>query len=227
MSTDEQRSGDEWLGLQGAARLLKMPRATIERWARQELFPVRKSESGLEVERAALEAWALKSGMTLGVVPPAPIIEDDLLAASLERGGYASGVAAKSSSEAIEAALGSLDVDAETRGELLDDALERERLMSTGVGRGVAVPHTPKPVGRVREPIVSALFLAEPIDWAALDGKPVHSVFLVVSPDAPRHLDLLSRAAHALRQPGFVDFLREKPPRSTLIERLRAIHASR
>ena len=220
-------SEEQWLTVKEAGRLLKMPRVTIERWARQGLLPSRTGASGPEFNRVALERWAVQSGMSLGILPSSSKVDEDLLASSLERGAHTTDARAATASEAIEVALSALDLATQTRDELLIDVLERERMMTTGVGHGVALPHTRKPAGRVREPLVSALFLSESLDWAALDGKPVHTVFLVISPDAPRHLDLLSRAAHALRHPGFLDFLREPPDRAALIERLRAIHASR
>ncbi len=46
-------------------------------------------------------------------------------------------------------------------------------------------------------------FLAQPIDFASLDGKPVHTLFTIVTPSIRSHLQLLSRLAHALRTPAF------------------------
>ena len=48
-------------------------------------------------------------------------------------------------------------------------------------------------------------FLAQPVDFAAVDGLPVHTLFTIVTPTIKAHLHLLSRLAFALRQPGFSD----------------------
>jgi len=58
--------------------------------------------------------------------------------------------------------------------------LERERVMSTGVGGGVALPHAQSPA--VKEFAVAFARPREPIDFEALDGEPVEVVFLVVGP---------------------------------------------
>ena len=46
------------------------------------------------------------------------------------------------------------------------------------------------------------------IDWGALDGQPVHAVFLLVNPSPAAHLKVLSRLAFVLRAPGFAALLR-------------------
>jgi nitrogen PTS system EIIA component len=58
--------------------------------------------------------------------------------------------------------------------------LDREELGSTGIGRGIAIPHVKTRV--VTEPIVAYVHLGTAIDYGATDGQPVHSMFFVVSP---------------------------------------------
>jgi nitrogen PTS system EIIA component len=85
---------------------------------------------------------------------------------------------------------------------------ERERLGSTGFGGGVAIPHG-KIDGLDR---VVGIFakLAQPIDFAAIDGAPVDLVFLLLSPpDAGvEHLKALARVSRRLRDRAFVAKLR-------------------
>ncbi len=59
--------------------------------------------------------------------------------------------------------------------------LDRERVMSTGVGGGVALPHAQS--SAVKEFVVAIARLSEPIDFEALDGKPVRLIFLAVGPE--------------------------------------------
>ncbi|MBA2935484.1 PTS sugar transporter subunit IIA [Sphingomonas sp. CGMCC 1.13654] len=85
---------------------------------------------------------------------------------------------------------------------------ERERLGSTGFGGGVAIPH-----GKIeRLPHVVGLFakLAQPVEFAAIDGLPVDLVFLLLSPpDAGvDHLKALARVSRRLRDRAFVAKLR-------------------
>lgn len=83
--------------------------------------------------------------------------------------------------------------------EVFEGLMERERLGSTGVGRGVAIPHTRvKGLGHM-----TGLFarLDEPIDFEALDGDPVDVVFMLLAPidSGTEHLQTLARVARFLR----------------------------
>lgn len=81
---------------------------------------------------------------------------------------------------------------------LLGDLTDRERLGSTGIGRGVAIPHAKADV-----PSVTGAFfqLAKPVDFDAIDDLPVDLMFLLIAPrgDDAGHLKALSRVARALR----------------------------
>lgn len=85
--------------------------------------------------------------------------------------------------------------------EIFETLLQRERLGSTGVGNGIAIPHGKLPkIGRL-----FGLFarLERPIDFDALDSEPVDLVFLLLAPEAAGadHLKALARVARVLRDP--------------------------
>ncbi len=85
--------------------------------------------------------------------------------------------------------------------EVFDTLLQRERLGSTGVGAGIAIPHGKLP----KFDRLFGLFarLDRPIDFDALDGEPVDLVFLLLAPETAGadHLKALARVARALRDP--------------------------
>lgn len=92
--------------------------------------------------------------------------------------------------------------------DIFDTLLQRERLGSTGVGNGIAIPH-----GKL--PGLTKLFglfarLEKPIDFESLDGEPVDLVFLLLAPEAAGadHLKALARVARMLRDPEIVAKLR-------------------
>src|SRR5438034_985186 len=63
----------------------------------------------------------------------------------------------------------------------------REALQSTGVGDGIAIPHVRNPIVlHVSRPMITLCFLERPIDFGALDGKPVHVLFSLISPTVRR-----------------------------------------
>jgi nitrogen PTS system EIIA component len=71
--------------------------------------------------------------------------------------------------------------------------IERESLMSTGIGLGVAIPHAK--LGSIDDFFVSLAVLKTPVEWDALDHKPVKTVFLIGGPDGSQgaYLQLLSQ----------------------------------
>lgn len=89
-----------------------------------------------------------------------------------------------------------------------DTLLQRERLGSTGIGEGIAIPHgKPAKLGRL-----VGLFarLERPVDFEALDGQPVDVIFLLLAPESAGadHLKALARVARVLREPGMLDKIR-------------------
>jgi mannitol/fructose-specific phosphotransferase system IIA component (Ntr-type) len=114
------------------------------------------------------------------------------------------------------------------RGALTDPAdavtrlLERERTMSTGMGGGVAVPHAKSP--HLRDMVVSLGQVPEGVDFKAIDGRPVHLVFLLIGPpDSTRqHVDLLARIAYLVKSPGMVDALKQATSSEQVLAAIRA-----
>ena len=89
------------------------------------------------------------------------------------------------------------------RGTVVDSLMAREKLGSTGLGQGVAIPH-----GRIkglREAQGAFVSLKQPIAFDAPDGKPVAQVFVLLVPEnaTEQHLQLLSELAHMFSERSF------------------------
>jgi PTS system nitrogen regulatory IIA component len=86
--------------------------------------------------------------------------------------------------------------------------LQRERLGSTGLGRGIAIPH----IKLKALPSIVTLFArtVKPIDFESQDGEPVDLVFLLLAPDhaGGDHLKALARISRLVRDPGTIESLR-------------------
>ena len=111
--------------------------------------------------------------------------------------------------------------------DILDTLLQRERLGSTGVGRGIAIPHGRLPA---LKSIVSVFArLDEPIDFEALDNEPVDLIFLLLAPEhaGADHLKALARISRLLREPSTIERLRASRDRAALYSVLTepAVHA--
>jgi nitrogen PTS system EIIA component len=130
------------------------------------------------------------------------------------------GVHATSKKRLLETLAALLNDDGHAEREIYDSLCARERLGSTGLGQGVAIPH----VHTAAVGSASAAFvrLAEPIDFNAVDQQPVDMLFALVVPEhfTDQHLILLSQLAEMLSEAGFCQKLREAADSTALLQLL-------
>jgi PTS system nitrogen regulatory IIA component len=197
------------LTVRDAAEILGVSEKRVYRWIEDGALPAYKMNEQYRINRAELLEWA-----TDQQIPVSPVMfkgsekesEDQSRAAdALERGGVHRAVEGSTKEEALRSVVSLLPLPAETdREPLLEVLLAREALGSTAVGDGIAIPHVRNPIVlHVDDPIVSLCTLACPVDFGALDGKPVSTLFTIVTPNVRTHLHLLSRLAYLLKQPAF------------------------
>ena len=91
--------------------------------------------------------------------------------------------------------------------EIRKSVFERERIMSTGVGKSLAIPHGK--VSFIDENLASFAILKEPIEFDSIDEKPVKMAFLLVGPEKKNsvHIKLLSRISRLMNSVSFRDTL--------------------
>jgi PTS system nitrogen regulatory IIA component len=133
------------------------------------------------------------------------------LAALVERGGVYYDVPGANPKELIGSVIGLMPpIEAVAPEELHRQIMEREALVSTGMGHGIALPHPRNPVlaGTNAQPLVAIAVPVMPIDWNTQDGSKVHTVFLIISESAKQHLNTLSK----------INFLCQKEKFHSLIE---------
>ncbi|MEO6040726.1 MAG: PTS sugar transporter subunit IIA [Croceibacterium sp.] len=99
---------------------------------------------------------------------------------------------------------------------VLEQLEERERLGSTGFGRGVAIPHARVP--GINRPVAVLLKLRQPVDFAAADGMPVDLVFGLLSPEnsGATHLHALAAISRLVRDERIHDALSDAPDAEAL-----------
>ncbi len=98
----------------------------------------------------------------------------------------------------IAGLLPALDPD-----QILELIMAREHLGSTGIGHGVAIPHSR--MSDLPEPVIAMARHPEGIDFDAIDGQPVYIVVMLLVPDDEegQHLELLAKLARLLQKPEF------------------------
>jgi mannitol/fructose-specific phosphotransferase system IIA component (Ntr-type) len=95
---------------------------------------------------------------------------------------------------------------------LMESVLEREAAGTTGIGNGVALPHPKAPEdvrGHATEALVAVGVVPHGVDFSAVDGAPVHAVFLVASPDPQEYLGLARRVAGLARDRNWPKLLKK------------------
>jgi PTS system nitrogen regulatory IIA component len=139
------------------------------------------------------------------------------LADLLSQRGILPSLKAKTKKQALAelAELGSAVAGLPVR-DILDGLMQRERLGSTGLGGGIAIPHA-----KFRElDRIHCLFgrLDEPIEFEALDNEPVDLIFVLLAPEhaSGDHLKALARISRLLREPKALDRLRSARDRTGL-----------
>ena len=101
---------------------------------------------------------------------------------------------------------------------VFDALLQRERLGSTGMGKGIALPHARMP--EVSDAVAAFVQLPEGVDFDAIDGKPVDLAFAMLVPEeaTEAHLQLLAILARMFSDQGFCKALREAETSGRILE---------
>ena len=112
-------------------------------------------------------------------------------------------------------AIGKKDVE-----KLIEAVIERENEASTGIGKGVAVPHVKST--SASKPVAAIALCKGGLDFSSLDKQPVYSVFLLVSPkdDANAHISAMEVIFKNLQKDDFRSFLKQAKSVSDILELL-------
>ena len=95
---------------------------------------------------------------------------------------------------------------------------DREEIMSTGVGKGLAIPHGK--AADIDKSYASFALLSEPVDYGSIDDKPVNLVFLLVGPETKNsmHIKLLSRISRLMNSASFRKKLEESQTAEEILQ---------
>jgi PTS system nitrogen regulatory IIA component len=192
-----------------AARLLNVSEKTIYRWIKQGSIPAYRLNDQYRFNRSELLEWATSRRISVSpeifreeeseTEPPVSFSE------ALRAGGIHYRIGGDDKPSVLHHVVETMRLPAEVDREFLYEVLlAREALGSTAIGDGIAIPHVRNPVIlHLERPLVTLCFLERPVDFGALDGRPVGTLFTLISPTVRAHLHLLSRLSFALRHARF------------------------
>ncbi len=220
------------LKVRDVARLLNVSEQTVYRWVRGRSLPAHRVHDQYHFNRVELQEWAALHKHRVSpelFVPNGSAKEFPGLCEAIERGGIFYAVPGQGRDDVLAAVTRLPGIPAGVDRQLLHQLLvAREALAPTSVGDGIAVPHPRDPVVvRVDQPAVLLCFLERPVDFGALDGRPVRVLFMLLSPTVRDHLQMLAKLAAALHDEGFKELLASAAPREEILDRLRAVEGER
>jgi PTS system nitrogen regulatory IIA component len=215
------------LTVRDAAQMLSVSEKSVYRWIKQGIIPAYQINDQYRFNRAELLEWATSRKINVspeifaepedGNSPPPSLSE------ALATGGIYYRMGGTDKASVLQAVVDVMKLPEEVdRKFLYQVLLAREALGSTGIGDGIAIPHVRNPIVlHVVRPVVTLCFLERPVEFGALDGRAVTTLFTLISPTVRAHLHLLSRLGFAFRDADFKTAVTQQAAREQILEALK------
>ena len=214
------------LSVKDVAKLLNVTDKTIYRWIKQESIPAYRINEQCRFNRAEIIEWATSRRIPFS----ADILTESdgskvtlpSLVDTVKTGGVVYRLGGEDKPTVLRNVVDVMHLPEEVDREFLYQVLlARENLGSTGVGDGIAIPHVRNPIVlHITKPTITLCFLEHPINFGAIDGEPVDTLFTLISPTVRAHLHLLSRLGFVLQNPAFKEALKKQLLRDRILEEL-------
>lgn len=217
------------LSIREAASHLNIDETTLRRWIRTRGVPVHRADERLYLNGIELWEWATENGVPVSrrLLDQARRQPDEVpgLSSLLAAGGIHRDLTGDTKPAVLREIVARLPLPPDVDREFLVTVLEaREAMGSTGLGDGIAIPHVRNPILiHVPAPFVTLCLLRHPVEFDAVDGKPVHALFSVISPTVPVHLRILAQLAMVLRDGELRGVLASRAPAERILDRVRAL----
>lgn len=226
------------LKIKDVADLLNVSETTIRRWVSDGKIPTYRINQQYFFSRPEIENWVIshKLDKTHGISPFAHRKEVDAVSINsprtaskggskqfslfraIHKGDVIHHLAGETKEDIIRSTMRQvakqLHLDADVMTDLL---LDREHLMPTALNNGIGAPHTRDSLLNAHHDAVIVVFPDKPLDYGALDGKPVHTLFFLFACEDKRHLHLLAKIAHLSSQPNILEFFQTRPTKDQLL----------
>jgi PTS system nitrogen regulatory IIA component len=220
------------LSVKDTAKLLNVTEKTIYRWIKQQVIPFYRVNEQFRFNQSELLDWVTSRRIQVSSEifqeaesskVPLPSLSD-----TLKSGGIFYRIGGNDKPTVLRAIVDVLNLPEEVDREFLYQVLmARETLGSTGIGDGIAIPHVRNPVVlHVSKPSIALCFLDHPIDFRAIDGQPVGTLFTLISPTVRAHLHMLSRLGFVLQNQDFKLAIKRQASRDELTEALAKAEAA-
>ena len=151
------------------------------------------------------------------------MVSADDLCTLMQKGGVCRDVAGSTVSEILSSAVSCMKLPAGLDADLLKkELIEREKILSTAVGNGIALPHPHrKVIDTAEDQRIAVCFLKTPIDMQAPDSRKVYVYFILLTAASQQHIDILSGIANLAKDKAFKLLLESCPDEDALLAGIR------
>lgn len=221
------------LTIREVARMLGATEAEVATWVAAAGLPVYRVGDVERFHRDEVVEWAATHRRKVVLEAIEPVADAarsrTVLVAALERGGVQHDVEGADRRSIFARIVAGLRLPPACDRGLLVHMLEaREKMLTTAVGGGIAIPHVQTPVIMPGEPAQAVIsFLRNPIEFGASDGQPVFCLVTLLTPGVPEHVRLLSHLATVLDAPGFRGLLQLRASASEILAAVRRSEETR
>lgn len=206
--------------------LLHISEKTVYRWIKEKKIPCYKINHQYRFNRSEINEWILSSKIELNtnVLSLSSQSNPPILSTLLESGGIYKNISGKSVKEILKNAINIITTPTSIpKEEILAALLSREEMMTTAIGRGIAIPHPRNPIiTEAGDSNVSICYLENLTDFNALDGQLVHTLFIVLSNSPKKHLETLSKISSLCQKDDFIEMLKQKESKENILKFIKA-----
>ncbi len=202
------------LKISDICEILNVPEKTVNQWIKEQKIPYYQINKQYRFNEAEINEWILRNNypvtekILLLRMTQKPVVLKELLMT----GGFYYEIEGTDLQAIFRHTLTKIQLPEGLDEEwFLSTLMEREEIMPTAVGHGIAFPHPRSPlISSVSNECIYTIFLKNPLPCSAADGLPLNTLFIIVSSNPKRHLEILSKLSLLCSQDSFRHLLAKK-----------------
>lgn len=200
--------------------LLNINEKTLNEWIRDKNLPTYKINHQYHFNVTEIKEWVLKNNIPVSSrffdMDSGSPLDLPLL---IKKGGIFFDIDGETPMEVIKNAVNMMPIPPEVSKDMVTlSLLEREEMMPTAIGKGIAIPHPRNPIiADIGNESVTLCLLKKPVDFNAPDNERVTAMFIILSANSKRHLQILARISNLCRQNDLIDHIRSKYPADVIL----------
>ena len=221
------------LKFEDVTNLLHISESTLLKWMEKKNVPYYTISGRPRFNRGELEEWLMESVVQERALPLGECDDGSstwnkyCLYRAVHKGCVISDIASTSKEDIIKEVMvkasSTLKINPDIVSEML---IEREKMMSTALGDGIAVPHTRDFLLHDFTDAAVIVYLDNPVDWGAIDGSLTNTLIFLFACDDKRHLNLLAKVAHLTTRSETKHLLAKRPNKESLLETILSFEKS-